>query len=616
MPDPNESPVAVARADVRHGLGEAEALASPFASAGAFHACSTTLDSRHLTAHLSQRYRELGVPESASLQLHKIEKLGENIEEFISRHARRILTSDGDTARLKPVHERPGEEILRWRWMSLALPADLLLVAADTAGRARRVRVLDPSLRVLEPTAHLHVHATAAIPFADIWQGMSAGTLFDNIKSVPDDFSCVPEWRAWLRRAFVARRVLDYWMRYGFEALTRFLLDRPQISHALGDLRLGRLRGSSPFVETSVDGFLRWANHYLGVNQRSSERGKEPRRDGLGVELAFNRRCFNYLRSCTEDGQQRAFRELWLQMTRIRVLLYRHLVHDPARSTLDEFAERFGRLDEYMNSSVAQEVHAAMLPEPGLNIETVELRKSPGGVSKLKLFDKESRDADGRTRSEPGRGRHQIGEPGPRLTWTLHFIRDSSFKDGLRAQLRDHYSTALQLAATFRRHPELLLSIRGLDVASRELCGPLWAISAPLQSVRDESQRVSAEHPGVAPLRVTVHVGEDFRHLMSGLRAIHEPFLWGLMSRGDRIGHALALGWEPHDWCALHPEVEQPRYERMFDLAWMLDFVSRRSLHRVSGGVIESARQELQRHLQQWRNDASVSEFLAVRAVS
>ena len=80
-----------------------------------------------------------------------------------------------------------------------------------------------------------------------------------------------------------------------------------------------------------------------------------------------------------------------------------------------------------------------------------------------------------------------------------------------------------------------------------------------------------------------MHVGEDFRHLLSGLRAIHEPFWWELMRRGDRIGHALALGWDPHDWCTRHAEVIQPRLERMFDLAWMLDFVHGEALATSCG---------------------------------
>ena len=84
------------------------------------------------------------------------------------------------------------------------------------------------------------------------------------------------------------------------------------------------------------------------------------------------------------------------------------------------------------------------------------------------------------------------------------------------------------------------------------------------------------------------------------------------MRRGDRIGHAVALGWNPHDWCMHHPEVIQPRLERMFDLAWMLDFVHSRNLQQVPGAATESAHWELYDHLRSWNQEYDVREFTAV----
>ena len=607
---------------VRIGLDDAEAVASTFASLESFRACCTNPSSRCSLAYLNRRYRELGVRKSAELQLKRTEKQNEHVDEFLRRHAGKYLEPYGDTAGLKPNHGHPGEEILCWRWMSLALPVDLMLAAADD-GNTRRVQVLDPSLRVLESTAHLHFHATAAIPFAHIWAALGEKAVFDKIKEAPEGFVNARKWRAWLRRALIARRALDYWMRCGFEKLERILRDRPQISHALGDMRSGRIRGYSQFVESSLTGCLRLPRYYFGLGHGGHGLGKNTSRDILGEELDFNRRCLRYLASANNKYERslervRTFREIWAQMTRIRVMLYRHLVHDPAHSGLDEFARRFKRLDEYMvlTDSVREEVAAATEPESGLTIESLELRKKPGGVSRLKRMQQLSEQLFcGAVGKRPPINRTAVAHrrrPDPRLTWTLHFIRDSARKGGIREQIRSHHVTARKLAAAIRYRPELLRSIRGLDVASRELSGPLWAVAPQLQYVRKESVGVCTGFRGLQPLRITVHVGEDFRHLLSGLRAIHEPFWWEVMRRGDRIGHALALGWDPHGWCTRYPEIIQPRLERMFDLAWMLDFVHGRRLQQVPGAALQSAHQELYDHLQTWNKDYEVREFVTV----
>ena len=611
----------MAMAGFRIGLDHAETVASTFASVGSLRECCTNPSSRRSLGYLDRRFIALGIRGSAKLQLKRATKRGESIENFLRRQADKYLESYGEIAGLRPNHGHPGEEILRWRWMSLALPTDLMLAAAGD-GHARRVRVLDPSLHILEPTAHLHLHATAAIPFAHIWIELGEKAVFNKIKEPPDGFVRAREWRAWLRRALIARRALDYWMRYGCKKLKGILQDRPQIGHALGDMRRGRIRGYSRFVESSLTGYLRMPRFYFGLGRGRRCSGEHKSRDIVGEEIDFNRRCIRYLASanCTcEDFPKCAqvFREIWAQMTRIRVLFYRHLVHDPALSGLDEFAKRFKRLNEYMvlTDSVRQEAAAAMEHGPGLVLKSLELRKKPGGVSRLKRMHELSKRA---MRERYGTGRkvvhrdHYQHRPGLKLTWTLHFIRDSPRQGGIKAQIRSHHVTARKLAAAIRCRPELLLSIRGLDVASRELSGPLWTVAPQLQYLRHESVDVCTRFKGLQPFRITVHVGEDFRHLLSGLRAIHEPFWWQLMRRGDRIGHALALGRNPHEWCRRHPEVTQPRLERMFDLAWMLDFVNSRRLQQVPGAALESAHWELYDHLRSWNKKYHVREFVAV----
>ncbi len=75
-------------------------------------------------------------------------------------------------------------------------------------------------------------------------------------------------------------------------------------------------------------------------------------------------------------------------------------------------------------------------------------------------------------------------------------------------------------------------------------------------------------------LGMTYHVGEDFRHLLSGLRAIHEVIEYLHPQPGDRLGHAIALGLDPGDWgkqMGYHAVV--PKQEWLDTLVWAHNFL-------------------------------------------
>ncbi|NKC13732.1 MAG: hypothetical protein GKR94_16555 [Gammaproteobacteria bacterium] len=539
---------------------------------------------------MADRFRQLGVDARPADELTMLRGPSEEgLDRFLMRQARRLLERDGADLRLRPDGLRPGEEILRWRWVSLALPPDLLISAAD-AGRAKRIRLLDDTLRILEPTAHLHVHATAAVPFPDIWLELTRRKNFRTISTCPDGFANTAEWQGWLRRALVCRCVLWYWMRYGRGACQDFLAPRPGVHQALGELIRGRMGPSSILRETQLDEFL-----ILTAGARSQLKRPSQSVGALERELALNRRCLDYIGQHVGSLWSRRVLQLWLQMTRIRVLCYRHLVHSPTGSGLDTFKQHFDRIDEFHTSGAASEARAALEREPGLVVEKLELRKAPGDYSKTRQLARIAQ----RVNTKQG---------DPALSWTLHFIRDRPVS--LIDQIRSHYITAIRLAAYIQYDPLLLQAIRGLDVAGRELQGPLWTLADSLRMLRAASRRAAAHWAGVRPLRLTVHVGEDFRHLLSGLRAVHEPFWWGLMERGDRLGYAFALGLDPTTWCEDHPYVTQPRLERIFDLSWMLDFVSTHMTGGVEARALVAAQDELGRHVQHLGMDVG-----AVRAV-
>ena len=151
-------------------------------------------------------------------------------------------------------------------------------------------------------------------------------------------------------------------------------------------------------------------------------------------EISFIRRCLRYMAAGKGEAID-DFRCIWVQMTRIRVLLYKHLVIDPERPGLDAFAEHFDHLGEYQNEQVENFALTTVCREPGLQLEHVELRKAPGGYSKLKKLQHQSESAKKECN----------------IRWVLHFIRDDKrAKRVLQDLIRHHSETAVNLAATLR----------------------------------------------------------------------------------------------------------------------------------------------------------------------
>lgn len=73
----------------------------------------------------------------------------------------------------------------------------------------------------------------------------------------------------------------------------------------------------------------------------------------------------------------------------------------------------------------------------------------------------------------------------------------------------------------------------------------------------------------------TYHAGEDFYHLLGGLRAIYEAITFLDLQRGDRIGHATAAGVDPETWAHnVGCEVVVPIGAYMDDLLFVYYLIS------------------------------------------
>lgn len=133
-------------------------------------------------------------------------------------------------------------------------------------------------------------------------------------------------------------------------------------------------------------------------------------------------------------------------------------------------------------------------------------------------------------------------------------------------------------------HPVVPFII-GIDAANLELTTPPEVFAPAFRFLkeypiklhrRSSTKEKFGQYDDIAALvkkrrlGMTYHVGEDFRHLLSGLRAIHEVIEFLKPLPGDRLGHAIALALSPEIWAAqVGYQAVMPRLEWLDTLVWL-----------------------------------------------
>lgn len=119
--------------------------------------------------------------------------------------------------------------------------------------------------------------------------------------------------------------------------------------------------------------------------------------------------------------------------------------------------------------------------------------------------------------------------------------------------------------------------IRGIDAASFEIgCRPEtfateFRFLREFEPIRNKRYLFESEVILRPRLSATYHAGEDFLDIADGLRAIDEAILFLHLKRGDRIGHALALGVSPETHYSLkQQQILTTKQDRLDDLVWIL----------------------------------------------
>ncbi len=140
--------------------------------------------------------------------------------------------------------------------------------------------------------------------------------------------------------------------------------------------------------------------------------------------------------------------------------------------------------------------------------------------------------------------------------------------------VQEAYEAQLSVLNELREEVDGLADyIVGIDAASGENDTEPW-VFAPLYEVarNSDSHKLvykARPHKRIRNLGFTFHAGEDFRHMLTGLRGIDEVIRHFKFHAGDRIGHAIALGIDVRKWAFGNKVVILPRIEYLENLLWI-----------------------------------------------
>lgn len=186
----------------------------------------------------------------------------------------------------------------------------------------------------------------------------------------------------------------------------------------------------------------------------------------------------------------------------------------------------------------------------------------------------------------------------PQLGIIYHFIKieDSDNFNGINCifaneqgglnsfdynSMRRRYSLFIRaLNELIYDYPILSDYVVGIDAAAKENATEPW-VFAPIFKIARSSKKLlpyaynkSGKTGNIQNLGFTYHVGEDFRHIVSGLRHIDEVLTHFDYRSGDRLGHAIALGVDIDYLISINSIVAVPIMEHLENLLWMWQYVN------------------------------------------
>lgn len=128
------------------------------------------------------------------------------------------------------------------------------------------------------------------------------------------------------------------------------------------------------------------------------------------------------------------------------------------------------------------------------------------------------------------------------------------------------------------------IKIAGIDVTGRDYLASPDVFTDYIKSLREQN----------ADLHFTYHAGEDFFHILDGLRTIFEIVQFLEYGANDRIGHASAAGVAPSLWVDnLGGTVPMPQGMYLDDLIFACHLIESRQIASLAG-VVDKVKAKIQ----------------------
>lgn len=605
---------------------DAELLAYPFASISAFSAALTTLNPslpsgmvplwRQTERDLLSRFPGMSIDElvirrdqawfgKPATNLNPI-----SLDKVLQKTVGELINPDAGRARPRVTGERTEVEQRRWwRWLTFALPADLLLAAVDA--NCERLEMLAPRLRLQLAEGGLvepHLHLKGAMGFPTLWASLmkalaeiqakadmleSPGAEWDEGRGLaPLMLSCA------LSRLLLAQ-FLSEPRQSGFSDFLEQCA-MPGLNRRFGAFAIWPLwrtvYGLAAGRAGNAGSFILLRDLYSRLIGPAPKGQAVENFDPVGYwfpaatdshpDFGFTRAALAYLRGAGAGDV--LFAKIFWQTVRGRVIFYRHVVQRPMTPGLQWFTRTYSRLSAPRKPIPLREFvqQAVRLSGPGLR--ALEVRVVPDDslstlVAEVKEVDKAVRATKNST-SPPelglifhfSRTRGKAAEKGRPAAWSRDSHDDPAAKEhnpsGYRysSYYREQRQAAMTFANLLTAYPNMLERVRGVDLCTDELGVPLWVMLPLVRHVQKAADSAARYGRGrLRPLGVTVHAGEDYVHLLGGIRRVDEAMELLKLGEGSRIGHAVALGVSVEAWAGRARHLTIPLGERLFDLLWV-----------------------------------------------
>ena len=320
-----------------------------------------------------------------------------------------------------------------------------------------------------------------------------------------------------------------------------------------------------------------------------------PRTGEASPESVFVRESLLFMQ---ENDQTGDFAHLFWQIIRVQGLAYRHVVQRPSTPGLQWFVRSFSRISPFRRSLTDEVSVQAAYRQGGAEegLQSLEVRigteesvsqcldklrninraqRSDTNIEIGAVFHFSRNRGGGWRQGYPNAFGLDHSYPGIPRDEELKICRDVGNPSGFRfarfyLEQRRH---AQALVSALHGFPRVLGTFRGVDLCTDEAGVPIWVMAPMIRWVRETGDYAATQlrrHglSGISQLRTTVHAGEDFVHLLTGLRRLDEAVRYLGLAEGDRIGHGLALGLEPEMWASRTERIVQAQEERLLDLLW------------------------------------------------